>query len=99
MYATKIGISSQPTTRSELTAKERRLVCRLITADPESLRRIKGDPRLDRLARELIEAYREEMIDDLRQRIEPKGNRPERMECPRLPQSGGPVRQRVSVPA
>jgi hypothetical protein len=77
MYARKILAYPRFAARRKLSARERRLVCRLIAVDPESLGRIKGDPRLGGVARRLMDAYREEMLADLCRRLEAKGANPD----------------------
>ncbi len=99
MYPTQVLACPRTNAQSELTAQERRLVCRLIAAGPESLCRIKGDPRLSRAAARLLEAYRKEMLDDLRRRIEVREARPG---CAKVPRRVEPDRSHplaLAVPA
>lgn len=70
MNASNSPVERRNVRPAELSPQERRVAIRLIDADPEAIRRIRLDPRLDRTMTRLLEGYRAELIEGLERHLE-----------------------------
>ena len=80
------------TNPSRLSFVGRRLVRRLIDDDSTFLRRVKHDPRTGPVADRLIQDYREELLESLRQCLEESAHHNNQV----APTDGGPAANRLS---